>query len=223
MFNPTNGNQRVADQVDQGTDEFASLFTTLPVREQLALIQRMNEMLSDDQQVQALIDGTFGQQGSGSPAALGAGTTSSQPLDTSAALQVILNDPNGDEGIKAALRRIMVPRDPEHIPVGRDGTPAEITSLKRQITSLTNERDRAQQALDDEQDPNKTGSLAHQLAAVQATPATPADMVRKDAVKSLADEAKILVDSIKPAATGGAKTRKTEALAKVDEVINLVS
>ena len=79
-----------------------------------------------------------------------------------------MSDDNVDSGIKLALKRLLTPNDPDHIPVGRDGTPSELVATKRERDQARAERDDARVALLHERDPNRDGSLAKQLAAVTA-------------------------------------------------------
>ena len=169
MFDATKGQQAVTDQIEARSDEFAARFTSLSPREQLAFLQKANELLDDPNQVLAFQAGTYAQNNAGQPAAqLGTGSPSSNSGNAREGLQAILSDDNVDSGIKLALKRLLTPNDPDHIPVGRDGTPSELVAAKRERDQARTERDDARVELLHERDPNRNGSLAKQLAEVTA-------------------------------------------------------
>lgn len=227
MFNATNARTAVQQSIEAESDLFAAeledRFTGMSLTDQQALMRRLREVVADPNSVNAFVAGTFAQQSSGQPAAAlpsGSGP-SANPEDD--ALQVIMASTRVPQGVKAAILRLITPSDPAFIDVEPDGTPKALKAAERERDAAKTERDQAKQELQNEKDPNKSGSLAKQLADAQAQAATPADMVRKADVKTLADEAKTAVDAIKPAMTGGAAAAKTDALAKVDAVITKVS
>lgn len=167
MFDATKGQQAVTDQIEARSDEFAARFTSLSPREQLAFLQKANELLDDPNQVLAFQAGTYAQNNAGQPAAqLGTGSPSSNSGNAQEGLQAILSDDNVDSGIKLALKRLLTPNDPDHIPVGRDGTPSELVAAKRERDQARTERDAARVELTNEHDVNRNGSLAKQLADV---------------------------------------------------------
>ena len=178
MFDATKGQQAVTDQVETRSDEFAARFNELKPRQQLTLLEQFNQLLDSPDQVSAFQAGTYAQNSAGQPAAqLGTGTTTATPTSSNAqeGLQAILDDNNVDSGIKQALKRLLTPRDPAHIPVGRDGTPSEIVTTKRELATaraerdqLEAERDTAREELTNERDVNRNGSLAKQLADITA-------------------------------------------------------
>ena len=197
MFDATKGQQAVTDQIEARSDEFAARFTSLSPREQLAFLQKANELLDDPNQVLAFQTGTYAQNSTGQPAAqLGTGSPSSNSGNAQEGLQAILSDDNVDSGIKLALKRLLTPNDPDHIPVGRDGTPSELVAAKRERDQARTERDAARVELLHERDPNRDGSLAKQLAAVTA---------ERDAARA--------------AAGGYNQTAALAALAAVDQAI----
>ena len=165
MFDATRGNQALADQVEERSDEFASRFDQLPPRQQLTILQRMNLLLDSPDDVAAFTSGTYAQDSSGNPArALGSGTNGG-PSNAKEGLQAIMDDSSVNDGIKAALRRILVPSDPEYIEVENDGTPKELTAAKRERDAAVRERDAAQRELTTERDDSKPSSLAGKLKA----------------------------------------------------------
>lgn len=167
MFDATKGQQAVTDQVETLSDEFASRFDELPPRQQLTLLQQFNQLLDAPDQVSAFQAGTYAQNNAGQPAAqLGTGSPSSNSGNAQEGLQAILSDDNVDSGIKLALKRLLTPNDPDHIPVGRDGTPSELVAAKRERDQARTERDAARVELTNERDVNRNGSLAKQLADV---------------------------------------------------------
>ena len=169
MFDATKGQQAVTDQVETRSDEFAARFNELKPRQQLTLLEQFNQLLDSPDQVSAFQAGTYAQNSAGQPAAqLGTGTTTATPTSSNAqeGLQAILDDNNVDSGIKLALKRLLTPNDPDHIPVGRDGTPSELVAAKRERDQARTERDAARVELTNERDVNRNGSLAKQLADV---------------------------------------------------------
>lgn len=191
MFDATKGQQAVTDQIEARSDEFAARFTSLPPREQLAFLQKANELLDDPSNVSAFQAGTYAQNSSGQPAAaLGTGRTS----NAQEGLQAILDDGAVDPGIKLALKRLLTPSDPDHIPVGRDGTPSELVAARRERDTARTDRDAARVELTKERDATVTGSLANQLAiaiaernAAQATASGYDQTVARAAAQAVLD------------------------------------
>lgn len=170
MFDATKGQQAVTSQIETLSDEFASRFDELPPRQQLTLLQQFNQLLDAPDQVSAFQAGTYAQNAAGQPAAaLGTGrpTTNAQE-----GLQAILDDGAVDPGIKLALKRLLTPSDPDHIPVGRDGTPSELINTRRERDAATAEWNAARAELANERNVAYNGSLAGRLADVTAKLAT---------------------------------------------------
>ena len=172
MFDATAGRQAITNKIDQMTDRFAAEFedrmSDLSMSEREALVAQLLQVMSGTDSAR-----NFATNSAGQPAAqLGAGTTTATPNSGSNAqegLQAILNDGTVDPGIKLALRRLLTPGDPEHIPVGRDGTPSELVAARRERDQARTERDTARVELTNERDVNRNGSLAKQLADVTAS------------------------------------------------------
>lgn len=208
-----NINQKASEFVAQLEDRLDDLTSI----EQDDLLERLMVLMASKSAAEAFAAGTYAQDSSGQPArALGSSSsTPDSPSDNEWNFVKALRE--ASQGEISVIAQILHRDANQRLEI--DPRSGEIAAVKAAET----ERDKAKDALRDERNENHNGSLAQQLAQAQATPATPADMVRKDAVLPLAEAAKGLVDSVKPAATGGAKAKKTEALAKVDEVIALVS
>lgn len=170
MFDPTKGQQAADARLDQMSDRLAAdavAFLNDPsiprARKEAALSAAAN-IFADPDQLTQLAQGTYAQDSAGKPAAqLGTGRSNAQE-----GLQAILDDPQVDGGIKLALKRLLTPRDPDHIPVGRDGTPAELVATRSELASAKAERDTARSDLTNERDASRTGSLAKRLADVTA-------------------------------------------------------
>lgn len=156
------------------------------------------------------------------PAALGSSTQGGSqptPVDLSEisetdAYSVLQSSDQISNGVKAALRRILNPRDPNPIGVDDDGTPTKLADATAQRDTFMNERDSArnekrdaERELAKERDPNKNGSLAWQLAEAQAAAATPPDMVEKAAIQDAYDAIK------------GGWDRKTEGRMNSDHTV----
>lgn len=219
MFNANNARTTVQGVIEADSDLFAAeledRFEGMSLTDQQALMRKLREVVADPASVSAFVAGTYAQDSSGNPArALGSGSAGSI-ADENAALQVIMASSNVPTGVKAAIVRIITPSDPAHIQVEDDGTPKALRAAER-------ERDQAKQALQDEKDPTKSGSLAKQLADAQAAVATPADMVVKATIKPLAEAAKAAADAVKPSMAGGAAS-KADAQAKAQAVLDAVS
>ena len=175
MFDATKGQQAADTRLESLSDQLAAdavAFLGDPsiarARKEAALAAAAN-IFADPDQLGRLAQGTYAQNSAGQPAAqLDAGTTTATQTNARDGLQAILNDGAVDPGIKLALKRLLTPNDPDHIPVGRDGTPSELVATKRERDQARTECDDARVALLHERDPNRDGSLAKQLAAVTA-------------------------------------------------------
>lgn len=163
MFDATQGKLALTTTIDELSDEFAARFTDLPPREQLAFLQKANQLLDDPSHVSAFQAGTYAQNSSGQPAAA-LGTGGSNHANAQEGLRAIMSDDAIDPGIKLALTRLLTPSDPDHIPVGRDGTPSELVAARRERDTARTDRDAARVELTKERDATVTGSLANQLA-----------------------------------------------------------
>lgn len=145
--------------------------------------------LTVEQQPAAL---TSGAQGGNQPSGVDLTDISEQD-----AYSVLQGSSQISNGVKAALRRLLNPRDPNTLAVEDDGTPADLAdamrdrdSFKIERDSARNEKREAERELAKERDPNRNGSLAWQLAEAQDAAATPPDMVEKTAVESARDKIK---------------------------------
>jgi hypothetical protein len=170
--------------------------------EQSSLLDRLAAVVSDKDSTAAFTAGIYAQQSNGQPAAqLGAGSSSANPEDD--ALQVIMASTRVPQGVKAAIVRVITPSDPAFIDVESDGTPKAFRAAERERDAVKTERDEARQELQDERDPNKSGSLAKQLAAAQAAAtAGGLDPTKVDAVKTALTTAEIEFGKRKSRAMG---------------------
>ena len=172
MFDATRGQQAADTRLESLSDQLAAdavAFLADPstprARKEAALAAAANIFANPDQ-LNQLAQGTYAQNNAGQPAAqLGTGSPSNSG-NAREGLQAILSDDNVDSGIKLALKRLLTPNDPDHIPVGRDGTPSELVAAKRERDQARTERDAARVELTNEHDVNRNGSLAKQLADV---------------------------------------------------------
>lgn len=191
MFNANNARTIVQGAIEADSDLFAAeledRFKTMSLNDQQALMRKLREVVADPTSVSAFVAGQYAQNSSGQPAAaLGAGSaTTQQPADETAALEVLMASPLVDNGVKAALRRLLNPRDPQPILVEPDGTSSELVATRRERDAAKAERDAARTELADERDASKTGSLAKKLADATSAAAVPADLVRKADVQPL--------------------------------------
>ena len=217
MFDATKGKQVHADKADTASDEFASLLEDRPVRQQVTFLERANEVLLDDDKLDEFLTGSSnGTQ----PNAIGAGATPT-PNDLQTALDVIMAAPGATTGQKAAMTRVFF-GGPDHMQVEDDGTPVELKAARTERDNAKQAKQAAEDKLAEEQDENKSGSLAQQLKEAKAASATPADMVKKDEVKTLADEAMTAVNNVK--GRGGIKpTGLDDAKSKIKAVVDKVS
>lgn len=224
MFDADKGNQKVADQVDSLSDDFAARFTALPPRQQQTLLTKFNEMLDNPDSVTAFANGTYAQDSSGQPAkALGSGSAPSseqEVLDAREAIKVILADTTVDASFKHLLRRGYDQSAPDHIEVEADGTPKALRSSQQETKTQKDRADNAEKELKDERDESKSGSLAEQLKKAKAAAATPADMVEKSKIVAGLKKLRDMVDDI----SSMTKVRgKAEALQAIDEEIDKAS
>lgn len=56
------------------------------------------------------------------------------------ALQLVLDDKQLRTGIRAAIRRLVTPDDPEFMTVEDDGTPTTVANLQKQLEELSGQR-----------------------------------------------------------------------------------
>ena len=166
MFDATKGQQAVTDQVDTLSDEFAARFNDLKPRDQLTFLKKANELLDNPDQVSSFQAGTYAQNSAGQPAAqLGTGSQS----DPRQQMAEALNAFGASQGQAQAILRILnAPGDPGHLEVDDRGNPSELVAAKRERDQARTERDAALDALANERDVNRNGSLAKQLADVTA-------------------------------------------------------
>lgn len=164
MFNATNAEDRLDSKIEKGTDKFAALFNDVPRREQAPFIQKINRTTADPELRAAFMADPDAK--SGSPSAKALGTGSSAPTSEQEALSFLLGSGSLTQGIKASLRRLLNPDDPDFIEVGVDGTPKEVGQLRQEL--LTAKAD---------------------LAAEKAKPKSPVpvDAVSKSALKPKVD------------------------------------
>lgn len=208
MFDATKGKKKVNDQIDENTDEVAALFDDLKPRKRLAVSAKLKEVLADEVAVEAFLAGD--QPSNPQPAQLGAGQGGQSPTPQPAvtneteALDILVQSPNISNGVKAALRRLLNPRDPQPLLVEADGTPTAVRDAERERNNQKTRADTADQAkvdaeqkLNEERDPAKVGSLANKLAAAQAAAAVPADMMPKANAKVLLEGIKTDVGALK--------------------------
>lgn len=224
MFDATKGNKAIADQVEEGSNEFASLFDALTPRQQASLIVKMNQMAADPELVQAFIAGTYAQSNNGQQAQQLGGNAAGSPVppvgatpsedEQRAALQVVMNGPRLSDGMKAAILRVTNPTAGNGIKVDEYGEDKRVAALTTQLGVSNTAKDAAETKLREEKDPNKDGSLAKQLKDAIAGN-TPAAMVKKADVKTL-------VNKIKAAAKpkNGAFGKGVEDPAKLKEGID---
>lgn len=195
MFNATTGRQASTAKIEARSDRIAAnledRLTELSLDDREALMDRLDAVVASTDTTKSFVAGTYAQNSSGQPAqALGSGNTGStggsQPPTEQEALDALMNSPRLSGGIKNALRRILNPRDPEVIAVDNDGTPSDVAALTTELRrersdttagSLAHKAKEAERKLTEERDPNKTGSLAKQLADAQAAVAVPAGML----------------------------------------------
>lgn len=207
MFNATTARTRLAVKVEELTDEFAALFAELTPRRQQVVIDKMNEMLSDKDSVDAFIAGNSAQPQNNSPAAaLGTGGTT-PPADPRQQLIEALNAAGMTKGQSQAVLRILSnPADPGHMEVQDDGTPVELAATHTKIAKATKERDDAQAA---------QTKAEKERDDAKANPMPAADAVAKADVKSAVDKIKEHLKGIPLVATG-VKKRINDALAELE-------
>lgn len=167
MFNAANGQQASDARIEEMSDQLAADAVSflqnpsIPRAHKEAAMAAAAAIFADPGQLSQLAQGTY----AGQPAAALGGRPAITPQE---GLQAILDDTAVDPGIKIALRRLLTPADPDHIPVGRDGTPSELVATRRERDTAKGERDTARADLANERDPNKAGSLANRLATAIA-------------------------------------------------------
>lgn len=191
MFDAEKGRTTVDKMIDGLTDRLAAEFedrmNSLSMTQQEQLVEQLLAVMRDNNLAVSFAAGTYAQNSAGQPAAaLGAGAAPT-PNDLQEALNVILAAPGATVGQKAAMTRIFF-GGADHIEVEDDGTPKELISTRTQRDTEKRAKDAAERSLNEERDPNKANSLAAQLAAAMARPATPADMVPKTDVKSVLED-----------------------------------
>lgn len=231
MFNAMNGKAVIQARIEAASDLLAAdamaflADPTVSEADKEAAIEAAAKIFRNRDTMAALAAGTYAQNSSGQPAAqLGSSGDSTEPnANENAALATLMASPLVDDGVKAALRRLLNPRDPAPLIVEANGTPVAVTSANNERDTAKAAKDAAEAALRDERDPAKAGSLAKQLADANATSSTPADLVRKDAVRPLAEAVKAAIEGIKPSMTGGGQAAKTAAITAAQEVIDKVS
>lgn len=180
----------------------------------------------------------------GQPAlALGAGGGTTPPLDENAALDTFMHSPLIDPGVKAALRRLLNPKDPDPIIVESDGTPkdlkaaqSQLAATQKQLDDVTKAKDKAEKDLDDatkakdkaeaqlkdEQNEGKLDSLAAKLKAAEAKAASGAPDKTKleTAFNAVLDAADNL--SARPTMSGPKVTGVDELKTKVGKLKTVV-
>jgi hypothetical protein len=155
------------------------------------------------------------------PAALDSG---SQPVtDEAEALNVLIGSSRIDNGVKAALRRLLNPRDPNPLLVEQDGTPSDLRDAEQErdtqkvrANAAETAKTEAERKLAEEQDESKSGSLAKQLAEAKAANATPAKTVLSQEVLDGLKIVRDAVANIKQSPMKGGSSSKDAALAGID-------
>lgn len=199
MFNASAARLSADDEFEKATDLFAAELedrtSGLTLTERKQLITNLLAVLSDDNATKTFVAGTYAQAkaNNGSPAQA-LGSSGSDPERD--ALQVLVSSPMVSTGQKHALQRVLAdPKDPGHLRVEADGTPAEVKKLQGEVTNLTSDANKAKQELADERDESKTGSLAAKLKAASSGTSTPgADFVKKSELKGLVATVKKTLD-----------------------------
>ena len=182
MFDATAGTARLAETAETASDDFAAWFGSLGSRQQakVAVALASNAADAGPDEFIARLSGTA------TGLVLATPTPGASVLDH---VNAITADSSVDPGIRALLKRVLIPNDPNPIRVGPDGTPVAITTAETERDRHRDRANTAEEALRDERDATKSGSLAHQLAAAQAAAATPAGMVAKATVLAQVDKA----------------------------------
>lgn len=222
MFNATSGRAASKARIEEASDRLAADVTALlkdPTRSSVdneTLMQRLADVVADRSSVAAFTAGTYAQQSNGQPAAqLGAGPVENE----TEALDVLIQSTNISNGIKAALRRLLNPRDPNPLMVEADGTPTELVSTRAERDNAKTAKDVAERKLSEERDPNKVDSLQHKLDAALAAHATPADAVNKADVVNFLKEVRDETKAIK-APMGVKVTGKKAVVDKIDHELS---
>ena len=212
MFNADNGRQASSQKIESMSDEFAADFEdfladpSIDRQVKESLVKELRDVVANRSTAKEFAAGTYAQNSAGQPAqALGAGSgnqpnppqpqVTPQPGQTmeDAALHVIMTSTQLPQGVKAGIIRMITPSDPNHLPVATDGTPTELVAARQALTderdtnkngSLAHKLAETERKLAEEKDENKSGSLAHQLKAAQRN-AAGTNMVDKAAILPL--------------------------------------
>lgn len=177
--------------------ELEDRLSAMTAAEQSALLNHLTAVVASKDATMAFTAGQYAQQNNGQPAAaLGAGTAAPSAADETAALGVLMGSPLIDNGVKQALRRLLNPSDPNPLMVEADGTPSELVATRNERDTAKTERDAARQALQDEKDPSKPGSLARQLSDAQVAAVAFDDMVSKGALLPLVQAIEVAADNL---------------------------
>lgn len=189
MFDADAGRQATIEKIDQLTNRFAAEFEDrmkdLSMSEQESLVEKLVEVMSGTDTARS-----FATNSAGQPAqALGGG--SSQQFDpTQITSQQALAVLAGHEPrLGVVLQRMALGLQNQNAPgalvVNQNGEIAELEAARLEVADKERERAEAVRKLNEEKDANRSGSLAHQLAAAQRATATPADMVAKATMQPL--------------------------------------
>jgi len=217
----TASNQLAADAVDFLADPTIDTATKKKAIEEAAAI------FANRSSIVSLATGTYAQNTAGQPAAaLGAGGSQFDPTQITAQ-QALAALAGHEPRLGAVMQRMALglqsPNAPGALVVNQNGEFAELETARREVADKERERALAVRELDEQRDPAHVGSLAHQLAAAQATPTAPADMVAKADVKTAAEAALTKVKAVKHSPMKGGAASKTEAEAATQAVIDLAS
>ncbi len=186
--------------------------------EQIQLFDRLSAVVGSKDSFTAFVNGTYAQDSTGSPAKeLIVGSSTKSPEST--VLDTVMASPALPDGVKMAFSRMITPGVSDYIKTEPDGTPTEIISLRKEVVTVTNQRDTAMDDLLNEKDPNKSGSMAAQLKEAQEASATPADMVKKDDLKPLIEEAKTAASDLTTSIGSNTVKGKPEVVAKINDAI----
>lgn len=173
MFNAANGQQASDARIEEMSDQLAADAVSflqnpsIPRAHKEAAMAAAAAIFADPGQLSQLAQGTYAQNSAGQPAAA-LGTGDSSHANAQEGLRAIMSDDAIDPGIKLALTRLLTPADPDHIPVGRDGTPSELVAARRERDMARTDRDAARVELTKEHDATTAGSLANRLATAIA-------------------------------------------------------
>ncbi|HEY1085102.1 MAG TPA: hypothetical protein VGE34_00065 [Candidatus Saccharimonadales bacterium] len=196
MFDADAGRQASKQKIEARSNRIAAnvadRLEELSMDEQEALMDRLDAVVASTEITKEFAAGTYAQadaavNSAGQPAAaLGGGQPGPQVIaDEQEALNLLFNSTAISNGVKAALRRLLNPRDPHPLLVEADGTPSELAAANRAKTDAETAKTTAETKLAEERDETHNGSLAHQLAAARAAAVVPTDMVTKATVAPL--------------------------------------